>query len=75
MEEDRYQTGSNALIQIIHIREKEPAISVKRLVAAREAGMIAAWRRVIAREDSRGKSKEQRSTQDRLLTARLPRAQ
>ena len=52
MEGDTYQTGSTALMQIrdiLHVREKEPAIGVKRLAAAREAGLIAARRSMIAR--------------------------
>ena len=48
MEGDTYQTGSNALMRIRDIREKEPAISVKRLAAAREAAMIAARNCVMA---------------------------
>ena len=49
MEGDTYETGSKALMQIRDMREKEPAISVERLAAAREAGMIAARRSMIAR--------------------------
>ena len=49
MEGDTYRTGSNSLMQIRDTRRKEPAISVKRLAAAREAGMIAAPRSVMTR--------------------------
>ena len=52
MEGDKYLTGSKALMQIrdiLYVREKQPAISVKRSAAARKAGLTAARRSVIAR--------------------------
>ena len=57
MEGDTYETGSKAPMQIRDMREKEPAISVERLAAAREAGMITTRRSVMAR--ARGPGEEQ----------------
>ena len=73
MEGDTYQTGSTALMQIrdiLHVREKEPAIGVKRSAAARKAGLIAARRSVMARAREPGEGQGAAEYPGKITTGR-----